>query len=145
MSLTLLILVIIFVYLYNFCKDCSDTLVHHEQNVFTRINKSVHPHLYKYFNLDENWWKRKYINEDPAQGRKKFLFLNIPAAFFDAWHGFDTLRNLCVYHAIYCTFLINPIFSYPFYISYPTGLFLFSTITTICHKFWYEKYLKSNN
>lgn len=134
--LTQIALIIIFVYLYNFCKDCQDTLVHHEQNLFTR----VHHKLYKYFNLDKDWWKRKYINEDPAMGRKKFLGITIPAYFFDAWHGFDTLRNLCAFNAIYFA-LSNNIPLSPL-ISYPTSLVVFTLISGACHKFWYEKYLK---
>ena len=88
------------------CSDVTDTvLFKRKTNIFLKwFPKEHNPSIYKYFCLDKDWWKRRYVDEDPTQGRKKFLGIIVPSLFFDAWHGFKWLRQLFYFQAIYWPF-----------------------------------------
>jgi hypothetical protein len=75
---------------YCLFKWCADTIRdHYKDSIFSKC---------EYFRHD---WTRKYVDGDPAKGRKKILGIPIPSMFFDGWHLFDVLRNTAAFSAMY--------------------------------------------
>ena len=68
--------------IFNSCQNIVDH--HYDISVFRK---------WDYFRHD---WKKKYVLNNPVYGRKKWLgFIIIPAFFFDGWHLFKVLRQIC--------------------------------------------------
>ena len=76
--------------LFFFCNDIEDTISHHyEKSIFQDCD---------YFKTD---YTRKYINGDPAQGRKKIWFIPIPAFIYDGWHLTKLIRQFIFFNLIF--------------------------------------------
>ena len=74
--------------------DVQDTLVHHyDRSVFAE-NSFMYPD-----------WTRKYVDGKVELGRKTFLGVTIPAAFFDGWHLLKLVRYLFIYFAVWFMYL----------------------------------------
>ena len=107
------------------CNDAEDTIAHHyEDSIFDHGRDS-------YWYLD---WTRKYIDGDPAKGRKKIWIIPIPAWYFDGWHLFKILRWIMIANALY---LIWP--SRKSWRSYIFFMILFLTVFQVTHEIFYEK------
>jgi len=93
------------------CSDVTDVVLFIKKNKFLEWFPEDHnPGIHKYFRLDEDWWKRKYVSNDPSKGRKKFLGMTTPPLFFDAWHGFKVLRQFFYYNAAVYPFMFALIY-----------------------------------
>jgi hypothetical protein len=123
---------------------CDIVLYKRDKSIFLSINKDKFPKTHKYFNLEPEWWKRKYIDGDPSKGRKKFLFIVIPPMFQDAWHGGKWCRKVC--HCFMCLSFAFPALTKLFdftQILYFFGGFcmIFGLISYIAHGKWYGNWL----
>ena len=127
------------------CSSCSDIVTHSPtDNIFTKIFKDGP--LHKYFCLDENWWRRKYIDGEIEKGRKKFYGIVIPALFFDAWHGFKVLRQYMYYNSVFFSGMVFAVYYGTtivwIVVLYTFSLVVFMVLTHLTHKLWYEKLLR---
>lgn len=59
---------------------------HFDSSIFKNLNPK--------FWDNEISWRNKYIGGDRDKGRTKFLGVQIPAIFTDAWHGFKGLHTI---------------------------------------------------
>jgi len=87
--------------------DVEDTLAHH-------YNRSV---FWDEQGYESYWypdWTRKYVEGDPAKGRKKFWVFDIPALMFDGWHLTKAVRQYFMINA-YAFILIAMAFVSPSY------------------------------
>lgn len=84
-----------------------DNIVHHF-NRSKLIGMSMFFFRMGWFKTEEDakiWWgplgwTNKYISRDPKKGRKKWLIINKPLLFCDAWHLFKTISIGCYIAAI---------------------------------------------
>lgn len=83
-----------------FFNDVEDTLAHHyKDSIFDCIPKDD---WFSWYMQDPaETWIRKYVNNDPSQGRKKMFGMPIPAFMFDGWHGAKFTRQIFQYLTIY--------------------------------------------
>lgn len=119
---------IIMVFLSAICNAVMDTLSHHHStSVFKKHNSG--------FWADANLvsWKNKYINNDPVQGRRKFLGIIIPVQFTDAWHFFKSL--MIILFALSVVFYSQIIYIW-------TDFVLFGIIWNLTFNLFYNHLLK---
>jgi len=141
----------IFVYLGQFFDSIMDTVVHHPNNIFKRINQDKHPALYKYCNLDVDWWRRKYTDKDPSKWKQYWLVgrfkITKPACFFDLWHSAKIVKQWMHYNVLFVCQLpvLIMLLSLPGIITvYFLEMILYSCVIVVSHDTWYENLLKEN-
>ena len=73
-----------------------DTVCHHHDNsIFANYKTGFWSDGYT------TSWKNKYVNGDPAQGRKKWFWkINVPVQFTDCFHFFKSLMIIFLIAAI---------------------------------------------
>jgi hypothetical protein len=120
-----------------------DTLIHHKQNVF---NKIKHTKLHYYFNIDEDWWKRKYDEQGERKCWQVFgAKIKKPAFIFDGWHGFKILRKWMIANMAFC-FILPTIIHLNICLlisAYTLTLVMFGLIESINCATWYRKWLRN--
>jgi hypothetical protein len=104
MNIKLIILSAIFFILAALFNAGQDSITHHYNTSFAKA-----------LSLDEGFWNpslswmNKYIDRDPAKGRRKIdllLFkIEVPAAFTDGWH---LLKTVSIFFLILCPLVLLP-------------------------------------
>ena len=113
-----------------FLNAIMDIIKHHwDQSIFIDLDNDQ---LYLFFHKTN--WQNKYIAGDVANGRKKFLGINIHPAFLDGWHLSKSLMIIALFVAItFYTPIVYPLID----------LFIFGFTWNIVFSLFYNKILRT--
>ena len=130
---------LLFFILASICNSVQDTLVHHHpKSIFKKYTKGFWSDAFY------ESWKNKYINNDPLQGRKKILGINIHPMFTDAWHCFKSLMIIFICLSI-ATFDLNCLYIFDYWICVLIVVTVYGTLWNLAFSIFYDKILIKKN